>query len=397
MTLFGERILLGVSGGIAAYKAPDLVRRLREAGAEVRVVLTDGAQAFVGPLTFQAVSHARVHTQLLDEEAEAGMGHIELARWATRIVIAPASANCLARLAHGFADDLLCTLCLATEAPITVCPAMNHIMWQAPATRDNLDLLEGRGVRILGPMDGPLAEGESGPGRLMEPIDIVQALSTNTGDALAGQSVLITAGPTHEPIDPVRFLGNRSSGRMGYAIAAAAAQQGATVTLISGPTALSAPPGVERVEVCTAVEMHAAVMRHIQSQTIFIAAAAVADYRIATPAPQKIKKSTAQTSLTLTPNPDIVAEVAALPTRPFVVGFAAETEAVIENARAKFERKGLDMIAANEVGPGLGFDAEANCLHLLSKNAEQTLGPAAKPQLANELLLLIADALNEKH
>ena len=397
MTLLGERILLGVSGGIAAYKAPDLVRRLRDAGAEVRVVLTDGAQAFVGPLTFQAVSHTRVHTQLLDEEAEAGMGHIELARWATRIVIAPASANCLARLAHGFADDLLSTLCLATQAPITVCPAMNHVMWQAPATRDNLGVLEGRGVRILGPMDGPLAEGESGPGRLMEPLDIVQALNIDAGNALAGQSVLITAGPTHEPIDPVRFIGNRSSGRMGYAIAAAAAQQGATVTLISGPTALSAPPGVQRVEVSTAVEMHAAVMQHIKGKAIFIAAAAVADYRIATPAAQKIKKSTAQTSLTLTPNPDIAAEVAALPARPFVVGFAAETEAVIDNARAKLERKGLDMIAANEVGPGLGFDTEDNCLHILSENAERTLGPAPKLRLANELLLLIADALNEKH
>lgn len=397
MTLLGERILLGVSGGIAAYKAPDLVRRLREAGAEVRVVLTDGAQAFVGPLTFQAVSHARVHTQLLDEEAEAGMGHIELARWATRIVIAPASANCLARLAHGFADDLLSTLCLATQAPITVCPAMNHIMWQAPATRDNLRLLEGRGVRILGPIDGPLAEGESGPGRLMEPLDIVQALHVEVGNALAGQSMLITAGPTHEPIDPVRFIGNRSSGRMGYAIAAAAAQQGANVTLVSGPTALSTPPGVKRVDVCTAVEMHDAVMQHIQGKTVFVAAAAVSDYRIDTPAPQKIKKTMAQTSLTLTPNPDIVADVAALPTRPFVVGFAAETEAVIDNARAKLERKGLDMIAANEVGPGLGFDTEENCLHILSNNAEQTLGPAPKLSLANELLLLIADALNEKH
>ena len=397
MTLLGERILLGVSGGIAAYKAPDLVRRLRDAGAEVRVVLTDGAQAFVGPLTFQAVSHTRVHTQLLDPEAEAGMGHIELARWATRILIAPASANCLARLAHGFADDLLSTLCLATEAPIIVCPAMNHIMWQAPATRENLRQLEHRGIRILGPIDGPLAEGESGPGRLMEPLDIVQALSISPVGALAGKTVLITAGPTHEPIDPVRFIGNRSSGRMGYAIAAAAAQQGAQVTLISGPSALPTPHGVERIDVGTALEMQAAVMQRIEGQTIFIAAAAVADYRIATPATQKIKKSASQTSLTLTPNPDIVAEVAALTSRPYIVGFAAETESVIENARLKRERKGLDMIAANQVGPGLGFDTKDNCLHILAKNAEHTLGPAPKPSLANELLLLIADALNENH
>lgn len=397
MTLIGERILLGVSGGIAAYKAPDLVRRLRDAGAEVRVVLTDGAQAFVGPLTFQAVAHTRVHTELLDSEAEAGMGHIELARWATRVVIAPASANCLARLAHGFANDLLSTLCLATQAPITVCPAMNHIMWQAPATKHNLAQLEQRGIRILGPIDGPLAEGESGPGRLMEPLDIVQALSINKAGALAGKTLLITAGPTHEPIDPVRFIGNRSSGRMGYAIATAAAQQGATVTLISGPTALSTPHGVERINVSTALEMHDAVMQHIKGKAIFIAAAAVADYRIATPAAQKIKKSTAQTSLTLIPNPDIVAEAAALPDRPYIVGFAAETEAVIDNARAKRERKGLDMIAANQVGPGLGFDTEDNCLHILSENAERTLGPAPKPSLANELLLLIADAVNEQH
>ncbi len=395
MSLAGERIVLGVSGGIAAYKSPDLVRRLRDAGAEVRVVLTHGAQAFVTPLTFQAVSHQSVHTDLLDPDAEAGMGHLELARWADRIVIAPASANTIARLAHGMADDLLTTLCLATEAPITVCPAMNHIMWQAPATLANIEILSSRGVELLGPMDGPLAEGESGPGRLMEPTDIVTALkATNTLPALAGKTVLITAGPTHELIDPVRYIGNRSSGRMGFAIARAAARAGGHVILVAGPSALPTPQGVTRVDVKTAVQMHEAVMRHAADSQIFIAAAAVADFRIDQPAEQKIKKASAPETLTLIPNPDILAEVAALPNGPFTVGFAAETESVTTHARQKLTAKSLDMIAANQVGEGLGFEVETNTLDVLWDGGESRLGPASKDLLATHLMALIGERLH---
>lgn len=399
MSLSAERIVLGVSGGIAAYKAPDLVRRLREAGAEVRVVLTRGAQAFITPLTFQAVSHQPVHTDLLDPAAEAGMGHLELARWADRVVIAPASADLLARLAHGHADDLLTTLCLATEAPLTLCPAMNHIMWQAPATRANIDLLQGRGVALLGPMSGPLAEGESGPGRLMEPRDIVDALiAQSRPDAvtgpLQGRQVVVTAGPTREPIDPVRFIANRSSGRMGFAIARAAAAAGARVTLIAGPTHLPTPPGVERVDVETAADMHAATLPRAETADLFIAAAAVADYRVSEPAAQKVKKATAPGHLALIQNPDILRDVAALPNGPFTVGFAAETEAVVENARRKLNDKGINLIAANAVGEGRGFDVPDNTLHVLWAGGEQTLGPADKAQIAEALMELIGVRLD---
>jgi phosphopantothenoylcysteine decarboxylase/phosphopantothenate--cysteine ligase len=398
MTLAGERIILGVSGGIAAYKAPDLVRRLRERGAEVRVVLTRGAEAFITPLTFQAVSHQPVHSELLDPEAEAGMGHLELARWADRVLIAPASADLIARLAAGLADDLLTTLCLATEAPLVVCPAMNHIMWQAPATQANTQQLMDRSVTMLGPETGELAEGESGPGRLMEPSAIVSALEAlpqpAASTALAGRSILVTAGPTHEPIDPVRFIANRSSGRMGFAIAAAAREAGASVTLVAGPSALATPRGVERIDVETANQMHDAVMDNVGNCAVLIAAAAVADYRLEAPSEQKIKKSAQPTTLALVPNPDIVTAVAELADGPFTVGFAAETESALEHARDKRLAKGLDMIAANTVGPGQGFDVDDNCLTVLWGDQQRTLGPAAKTEVAKALIELIGEQLD---
>ncbi|MDR9432565.1 MAG: bifunctional phosphopantothenoylcysteine decarboxylase/phosphopantothenate--cysteine ligase CoaBC [Spiribacter sp.] len=402
MTLSGERIILGVTGGIAAYKAPDLVRRLRERGADVRVVLSHGAQAFITPLTFQAVSHQSVHTDLLDPQAEAGMGHIELARWATRILIAPASADVMARLAAGLADDLLTTLCLATQAPIVICPAMNHIMWQAPATLANTESLRQRGVTLLGPGIGELAEGESGPGRLLEPNAIVQAMEslsaagTDASNAarLKGQNVLISAGPTHEPIDPVRFIGNRSSGRMGFAIAAAAVAAGAHVTLIAGPTHLATPAGCTRINVETAAEMHTAVMAHAPRSEVFIAAAAVADYRIEQVADQKMKKGQTAPTLSLVNNPDIVSEVAAIPNGPYTLGFAAETENLIDYAKQKRVNKGLDMIAANSVGEGQGFDVEENSLEVIWANDSRRLGPAPKSTLASRLIQLLGEQLN---
>lgn len=389
MNLSGQHILLGVTGGIAAYKAPDLVRRLRQAGAEVRVVLTAGARAFVTPLTFQAVSHQPVHTDLLDPEAEAGMGHLELARWADRVIVAPASADAMARLAHGLAGDLLTTLCLATRAPITVCPAMNHIMWQSAATVANTEILRHRGMQILGPVDGPLAEGESGPGRLMEPADIVAALTVP--GALTGQTVLITAGPTREPIDAVRFIANRSSGRMGFAVAAAAADAGAQVILIAGPTAQPTPPGVTRIDVETATDMHAATLSRAADSDLVIAAAAVADYRVARPADGKVRKADTPPSLELIPNPDVVRDVAEIVDGPFTVGFAAETHEVIDHARDKLTDKGLDMIAANQVGEGRGFEVSENTLEVLWQTGQQTIGPMPKERLGRALIALIGE------
>ena len=406
MTRLAERIVLGVSGGIAAYKSPDLVRRLREAGAEVRVVLTRGAAAFVQPLTFQAVSHQPVHTELLDPQAEAGMGHLELARWADRVVIAPATADCIARLAAGLADDLLTTLCLATQAPITLCPAMNHIMWQAEATQANTAVLAERGMQIIGPAEGLLAEGESGPGRLVEPAEIVARLAAASSPSthgtaaasarrpLAGRHILVTAGPTREPIDPVRFIANRSSGRMGFAMAAAAQQAGARVTLVAGPTTQPTPRGVERIDVETALEMHAATLPRAGECDVFIAAAAVADYRVAEPASAKVKKHQTPGELALVPNPDILREVAAMPNGPFTLGFAAETEDVQSQAQRKLIDKRLDMIAANRVGRGEGFEVTDNTLHVLWQDGAATLGPADKCQIARELIALLGERLN---
>ena len=390
-----RRILLGVSGGIAAYKACELTRRLREAGAEVRVALTANAARFVTPLTFQALSGQPVRADLWDEAAEMGMGHLELARWAQRIVIAPASADVIAKLAHGFADDLLTTLCLASEAPLAIAPAMNHRMWRHPATQANIATLRTRGVAILGPEDGPLAEGESGPGRLMEPQAIAAALAQLESTArangrLGGVRVLVDAGPTYEDIDPVRFLGNRSSGRMGFAVAQAALDAGARVTLVAGPVHLPAPQGAERIDVRSAREMRDAVLAAVADADIFIAAAAVADWRAETASAHKLKKGRGPETLALAQNPDILAEVAALDRKPFVVGFAAETEDLERNAREKLARKKLDLVAANEVGADRGIDTQDNALHLYWNGGEQALARAPKRELAGRLIERIA-------
>ena len=395
-----RRIVLGVAGGIAAYKAADLVRRLREREFEVRVVMTAAAREFVTPLTFQALSSNPVHCELLDEQAEAGMGHIELARWADLVLIAPATANVLARLAHGLADDLLTTLCLATTAPLVLAPAMNRQMWHSSATRANVLTLFDRGVAMLGPGEGDQACGEVGPGRMLEPEEIAARVAARFGGgALEGVDVLVTAGPTREALDPVRFLTNHSTGKMGYAVAAAAAEEGARVSLVSGPTALPAPAGVERIDVTSAQEMHAQVMARASGCDIFIAAAAVADYRPARCEEQKIKKGDGPAALDLVRTPDIVAAVAALDDRPFTVGFAAETESVVAHARDKLERKGLDMIAANRVGlPGRGFASERNALSVLwpdGRSRELALAP--KAELARSLIGLVAERYRAEH
>lgn len=393
-SLANKHILLGVTGGIAAYKAPDLTRRLKEAGAQVRVVMTRGACEFVTPLTFQALSGEPVRTELFDPAAEAAMGHIELARWADAILVAPASADFLAKLAHGRADDLLSTLCLATEAPIALAPAMNRVMWAHAATQANARLLAERGLHLFGPAAGAQACGEVGEGRMLEPSALVEALAGlfATG-TLAGKRVLITAGPTREPLDPVRYVTNRSSGRMGFALAQAAAEAGAQVTLVAGPVALPAPRGVERIDVETAAQMHAAVMARLPGCDIFIGAAAVADYRPREVAAHKLKKGEAQRELVLEKTPDILAEVAAHSPRPFVVGFAAETERLLEHAREKLTRKGLDMIAANLVGEGLGFEAPDNALEVLWAGGQASLPRQDKPRLARALVALIAERL----
>ena len=395
-----RRIVLGVAGGIAAYKAADLVRRLRDRDFEVRVVMTAGARVFVGPLTFQALSSNPVHCELLDEQAEAGMGHIELARWADLVLVAPATAHVMARLAHGLADDLLTTLCLATTAPLVVAPAMNQQMWQANATQANVLTLLDRGVQVLGPGEGDQACGEIGPGRMLEPEEIADRIVARLrGGALTGVDVVVTAGPTREALDPVRFLTNHSTGKMGYAVACAAAQAGARVSLVSGPTALPAPPDVDRVEVTSAEEMHAEVMARAARCDIFIAAAAVADYRPAGIAEQKIKKSDGPAALDLVRTPDIVAAVAAMDDGPFTVGFAAETQSVQTHARDKLERKGLDMIAANRVGlPDRGFASESNALSVLWRDGGcRELALAPKAELARDLIGLVAERYRAEH
>ncbi len=407
-------IVLGVTGGIAAYKSADLVRRLCEAGAQVQVVMTPAATAFVTPLTFQAVSGHRVHTELLDANAEAGMGHIELARWADLILIAPASADFLARLAQGMANDLLSTVCLATDQPIAVAPAMNRLMWQNAATQDNCRLLARRGIQIWGPGTGKQACGEIGAGRMLEPVDlrnrVVNLLGARerrpahdtesmpaawplTPRDLQGLTVLLTAGPTREALDPVRFISNRSTGQMGFAVAEAAASAGARVILVSGPVSLKTPPGVERIDVESALDMHTAVMAKAQEADIFIATAAVADYRAAQPADQKIKKTADALTLQLVRNPDILADVAALRAhRPFTVGFAAETHDVLRYAEDKRRRKQLDMIAANQVGlPGSGFESEQNTLHVLWEGGDRILPLTDKRLLGQQLVALIAE------
>ncbi len=389
------RILLGVTAGIAAYKSPDLVRRLIERGAEVQVVMTAGAQKFVTPMTFQAVSGRPTRSDLWDDGAEAAMGHIELARWAQLVLIAPASADFIARLAHGRADDLLTTLCLATEAPLVIAPAMNRVMWANKATQTNVGILESRGVRILGPASGNQACGEVGAGRMWEPTLLATSLLAAPANAglLTGLNVLITAGPTRERLDPVRYLTNRSSGKMGFAIAAAAREAGAHVTLVTGPVHLPTPTGVTRIDVESARDMYAAVHRQVDKADVFIAAAAVADFQPVSVAKQKIKKHGGVVKLDLEPAPDIVKSVADMTKRPLVVGFAAETNDVEENARAKLKRKKLDMIAANQVGEGLAFDCEDNALTVLWPGGKTEIGRAPKLEVARALIALIAKRL----
>jgi phosphopantothenoylcysteine decarboxylase / phosphopantothenate---cysteine ligase len=389
----GKHVLLGVTGGIAAYKSADLVRRLIERGALVQVVMTAGAREFIGATTFQALSGRAVRESLWDSAAEAAMGHIELARWADIVLVAPASADFMARLAGGRADDLLSTLCLATAAPLVLAPAMNQQMWANAATQANVATLTQRGVRLLGPGVGEQACGELGPGRMLEPTaiaDLIEPLLDGAG-AFTGKRVLITAGPTREAIDPVRFVSNRSSGKMGYAVAEAMRAAGAEVVLVSGPVALTPPPGVRCILVETAAQMLEAVQRELPGTHVLVATAAVADYRPVTVAERKIKKKTEQLSLELTRTADILATVAAQSERPFVVGFAAETDAVEQHALEKLQRKNLDMIAANEVGTSKAFDCEDNALLVLWRGGGRAeLKRAPKRELATALVALIA-------
>ncbi|MBB5211654.1 bifunctional phosphopantothenoylcysteine decarboxylase/phosphopantothenate--cysteine ligase CoaBC [Microbulbifer hydrolyticus] len=395
-SLADKRILLGVTGGIAAYKSADLVRRLQDRGATVRVVMTAGAREFVQPLTFQALSGNPVHTDLLDPAAEAAMGHIELAKWADVILIAPASASVMAKLAAGIADDLLTTLCLASDAPLIVAPAMNQAMWRNVATQDNAKTLQRRGTTLLGPGAGSQACGDVGPGRMLEPLDIVDGLikAIAPEQVLKGKKVTITAGPTREALDPVRYLSNHSSGKMGFAIAAAAARAGAEVTLIAGPVRLDTPAGIKRVDVVSTEDMLRAAEAAADDCDLFIASAAVVDFRPTVVAAQKIKKEDDNESdvLQLVKNPDIVATIAGRTSkRPFVVGFAAETEKVAEHAKGKLARKNLDMIIANDVSdPEGGFNSDRNQVMVIDHAGEQALPAALKTELATQLVELIA-------
>lgn len=392
-TLDGRRIVLGITGGIAAYKAADLVRRLKEAGADVQVVMTAAAQRFVGAQTFQALSGRPVRDSLWDAAAEAAMGHIELARWPDLVLIAPASADTIARLAQGRADDLLTTLCLATDRPLAIAPAMNRLMWAHPATQQNLQMLQARGVQVLGPGSGSQACGETGDGRMWEPLQIRDAVAAllGAGGALSGIKAVVTAGPTREPIDPVRFITNRSSGKMGYALAAALRARGAEVVLISGPTSLATPAGVARVDVETAAQMLDATRSAAVDAQMLVGTAAVADYRVDAVAEHKIKKRDDGAQLSLVKNPDILAELRSAQPDLFIVGFAAETEKLAEHARDKLARKKLDLIAANWVGDGKAFDRDDNALQVFWSGGERTLAQAAKTDLARELAALIAE------
>ncbi|WP_341580777.1 bifunctional phosphopantothenoylcysteine decarboxylase/phosphopantothenate--cysteine ligase CoaBC [Marinobacter metalliresistant] len=394
-----RRILLGVTGGIAAYKSAELVRLFRKAGHEVRVVMTRGAEAFVTPLTFQALSGEPVRTSLLDPEAEAGMGHIELAKWADQVIIAPASADFIARFAQGMADDLLTTVCCATEAPIAVVPAMNQAMWSNTRTQRNVRLLEeDPQVALWGPDQGEQACGDTGPGRMLEPEAILGFLDAGNGTALTGKRVVITAGPTREPIDPVRYISNHSSGKMGYALANAARAAGAHVVLISGPVTLPAPAGVEVRRVLTAEDMLREASGAVdEGCDLFIATAAVADYRPEKCAGDKIKKSSDTMSLSLVRNPDTLATIAGRTDAPFTVGFAAETTDVERYATDKMQRKKLNMIVANDVAaPGLGFNSENNAVTVFWPDGHESIGPDSKTNIARRLVAMIGDHLNQQ-
>ena len=389
--LFNRNVLLGVSGGIAAYKSAELVRALQERGATVRVIMTRGAQEFITPLTLQALSGNPVHTALLDEDAERGMGHIELARWADLLVIAPATADLLARLAMGRADDLLTTVALATAAPVLVAPAMNQAMWADPATQSNVATLAQRGMGMIGPAAGEQACGDVGPGRMEEPLSIAEAAAKLFEDgALAGKRVIITAGPTREALDPVRYISNHSSGKMGYALAQAAVDLGAVTSLISGPVNLSPVAHVSITQVVSAQDMLDACLAQVDDCDIFIACAAVADYRPAEVQTDKIKKGAQTTTLSLVKNPDIVAAVAARQARPFTVGFAAETRDVVRYARQKLVSKNLDLIVANDVSDSaVGFNSDENAVTLVWRDGEQTLTQAGKSTIARQIFAKI--------
>lgn len=395
-SLTHKQVVLGVTGGIAAYKSAELIRRLQDAGAVVQVVMTPAAQEFITPLTLQALSGHAVHTTLLDPEAEAGMGHIQLARWADVILVAPASADFIARLAQGLGNDLLTTLCLATSAPIAIAPAMNQGMWHNCATQDNLELLASRGIKQFGPDAGLQACGDVGVGRMLDVPELVQATADlfETG-ILAGKRVVITAGPTREAIDPVRYISNHSSGKMGYALAEAAAEAGAETILISGPTQLATPPRVTRIDVTTANDMLIAAEKYAQGADVFIGAAAVADYRPEMMASQKIKKTSDDTLvITLVKNPDIIATIAQLPKRPLMIGFAAESERLIEHARAKLIRKNLDLVIANNISDvSIGFNSDDNAVTLVDHKGETPLAIQSKRVLARELVSRIANRL----
>ena len=391
--LANKQILLGITGSIAAYKACELVRLLRDAGCTVRVVMTRAATEFVSPLTFQALSHNEVHRDLLDEKAEMAMGHIELAKWADAVIVAPASANFMARLAHGRADDLLTAVCLATPAPVAVAPAMNQQMWQDAATQENISLLTAHNVKVFGPASGDQACGDSGPGRMLEPEQIQQHIAGlfETG-SLAGYKVVVTAGPTREAIDPVRYISNRSSGLMGFAIAQAVVEAGAQCLLISGPTDLQTPHKVSRINVETAQQMYDAVMMNIKDCDLFIATAAVSDYRPQQPSQQKIKKSQQHLTLELTRNPDILAEVSKQYPEIFSVGFAAETQDLAQSAIQKLNQKSLNMVIANNVARNdIGFDSEENEVTAFWQGGEQTFEKASKSRIARQLIQLIAE------
>ncbi|GAB3529127.1 bifunctional phosphopantothenoylcysteine decarboxylase/phosphopantothenate--cysteine ligase CoaBC [Photobacterium alginatilyticum] len=400
-TLAGKKILLGISGGIAAYKCAELTRRLIERGAEVRIVMTQSAQEFITPLTMQAVSGNPVSDSLFDPAAEASMGHIELAKWADLVLLAPATADLIARIAAGMGNDLLSTLCLATDSPIAVAPAMNQQMYSNIATQENLATLARRSFHIWGPASGEQACGDVGPGRMLEPMDLVHRAEDFFQPAdLSNIKIAITAGPTRESIDPVRYLTNHSSGKMGYAIAEAAAKRGAHVTLISGPVNLATPANVERVDTDSAEQMHQAAMDAATNHDIFISCAAVADFRPAEIATQKMKKKSGEDEmvLRLVKNPDIVASVAGLTEqRPFTVGFAAETQDVEQYARGKLSRKNLDLICANDVSQqGLGFNSDSNALHLYWPEGDKALPLASKHELGQQLISEIIDQFKAK-
>ena len=403
MSLSGKNILLGITGGIAAYKCPDLVRHLKKAGAQVRVVLTESASHFVAPMTLQAVSGNAVSKELFDPTAELSMSHIELAKWADLVLIAPATANIIAKMANGIADDLLSTMCLATPAKIVIAPAMNQQMYKAAATQQNLAILESRNTLILGPDEGFQACGDIGPGRMVEPTTIVESINNyfQANYELAGTTITITAGPTIEELDPVRYISNYSSGKMGFAIAKAAAEMGATVNLISGPVNLTTPDNVNRINVKSAKQMYDEALVLAKKSTIFISCAAVADYRAETIAKNKIKKTDDSNELVikLVKNPDIVASIAGLKEyRPFVVGFAAETNDVKAYALKKLTTKNLDLICANDVSDqNIGFNSDQNALTLYWQNGEQTLPLSSKQQLAKQLLQAVITRYKASH